>query len=123
MIKTGGANVSPVEIEAALSDCPGLRAGLAVGIPHPSFGEVVILCALPIAGAALDAEAIRNYLRERLAAYKLPRHVLFFEEDEISFTGSQKVQVGPLREEVLRRLRAGRIAIEGFVYSDEAEHA
>jgi len=123
MIKTGGANVSPVEIEAALSGCPGLRAGLAVGVPHPSFGEVVILCALPIAGAALDAEAIRNHLRERLAAYKLPRFVLFFEENEISFTGTQKVQVGPLREEVLRRLRAGHTAIEGFVYGDESEHS
>ena len=122
MIKTGGANVSPVEIELALSDCPGLRAGLAVGVPHPSFGEVVILCALPIAGAAPDAEAIRDYLRERLAAYKLPRHVLFFEEHEISFTGTQKVQIGPLRAEVLQRLRAGRTVIEGFEYSDEEQH-
>ena len=35
MIKTGGANVSPVEIETMLSDCSDLRAGLAVGIPTP----------------------------------------------------------------------------------------
>ncbi|NQZ96732.1 MAG: acyl--CoA ligase, partial [Myxococcales bacterium] len=118
MIKTGGANVSPVEIEVALSDCPGLRAGLAVGIPHPSLGEVVILCALPIRSAALDAEAIRSYLRERLSAYKVPKHVLFFEEDEIAFTGNQKIQVGPLREEVLRRLRAGRTVIDGYAYDN-----
>jgi fatty-acyl-CoA synthase len=83
----------------------------------------VILCALPIAGVDPDAEAIRNYLHERLASYKLPRHVLFFEENEISFTGTQKVQIGPLREEVLRRLRAGRIVIEGFEYGDEDEPA
>ena len=82
----------------------------------------MILCALPIAGAAPDAEAIRDYLRERLAAYKLPRHVLFFEEHEISFTGTQKVQIGPLRAEVLQRLRAGRTVIEGFEYSDEEQH-
>jgi len=118
MIKTGGANVSPVEIEVALSDCPGLRAGLAVGIPHPSLGEVVILCALPIRSAALDAEAIRSYLRERLSAYKVPKHVLFFEEDEIAFTGNQKIQVGPLREEVLRRLRARRTVIDGYAYDN-----
>jgi fatty-acyl-CoA synthase len=121
MIKTGGANVSPVEIETALSDCPGLRAGLAVGVPHPSLGEVVILCALPIPGAAPDAEAIRTYLRVRVAAYKVPRHVLFFRENEIEFTGNQKIQFGPLREEVERRLRTGRIAIDGFVYGDEEE--
>ncbi|MCP4903562.1 MAG: acyl--CoA ligase [bacterium] len=116
MIKTGGANVSPVEIEAALADCPGLRAGLAVGIPHPSLGEVVILCALPNHGSAPPPETIRNFLRERLATYKVPRHILFFDEDEIGFTGSQKIQIGPLREEVGRRLAEANTAIEGFVY-------
>ncbi len=119
MIKTGGANVSPVEIETALSDCPGLRAGLAVGIPHPTLGEVVILCALPNHGSAPAPETIRSYLRDRLAAYKVPRHILFFEEDEIEFTGSQKIQLAPLRDEVERRLCATKISIEGFTYGDE----
>jgi acyl-CoA synthetase (AMP-forming)/AMP-acid ligase II len=119
MIKTGGANVSPVEIETALSDCPGLRAGLAVGIPHPTLGEVVILCALPNHGSAPAPETIRSFLRDRLAAYKVPRHILFFEEDEIEFTGSQKIQLDPLRDEVERRLCATKISIEGFTYGDE----
>jgi len=119
LIKTGGANVSPVEIETALSDCPGLRAGLAVGIPHPTLGEVVILCALPNHGSAPAPETIRGYLRDRLAAYKVPRHILFFEEDEIEFTGSQKIQLAPLRDEVERRLCATKISIEGFTYGDE----
>jgi len=118
MIKTGGANVSPVEIETMLSDCSDLRAGLAVGIPHPSLGEVVVLCALPIPGTSPDPAAIRSYLRERLAAYKVPRHILFFEENEIEFTGSQKIQIGPLRAEVQRRLRASQTVIDGFDYGE-----
>ena len=120
VIKTGGANVSPLEIEAALADCPGVRAGLAVGIAHPSLGEAVILCVLPSARATPEESAVRSYLRERLGAYKLPRRVLFFSEDEIAFTGNQKIQSGPLREAVLRRLRAERAVVAGFEYGDEA---
>ena len=120
VIKTGGANVSPLEIEAALADCPGVRAGLAVGIAHPSLGEAVILCVLPSEGATPEEAAVRSYLRERLGAYKLPRRVLFFSEDEVAFTGNQKIQSGPLREAVLRRLRAERAVIAGFEYGDEA---
>ncbi len=118
MIKTGGANVSPVEIEAALSDYPGLRAGLAVGIPHPTLGEVVILCVLPTQDSTQEPETIRAHLRECLAAYKVPRHILFFTEDEVEFTGSQKIQTGPLRVEVERRLRKAKIEIVGYRYSD-----
>ena len=80
----------------------------------------MILCVLPSAGATPEEAAVRSYLRERLGAYKLPRRVLFFSEDEIAFTGNQKIQSGPLREAVLRRLRAERAVIAGFEYGDEA---
>ena len=120
LIKTGGANVSPLEIEAALGELPGIRAGLAVGVAHPSLGEAVILCVLPSAGATPDEDAIRAHLREKLAAYKVPRRVLFFEEGEIAFTGNQKIQTAPLRQAVLQRLRAERALIAGFEYGDEA---
>jgi fatty-acyl-CoA synthase len=52
----------------------------------------------------LDADQIARWLRPRLATYKQPRAVLFFEESELSFTGSQKVQRVPLRERVLRKI-------------------
>jgi len=116
LIKTGGANVSPVEVEAALRGHPGLRAALAVGVPHPSLGEAVVLCAIPREGAAPEAEEIRAFLRERLAPYKLPRCVLFFRPDELAYTGNQKIQMGPLREAALARLAAGRVEIAGHVY-------
>jgi len=116
LIKTGGANVSPLEIEQALQDFPGLRAGLAVGVPHPMLGEAIVLCAVATEGAQLDAEALRASLRGRLSAYKIPKRVLLFSESELSFTGSQKIQVAPLREKALARLEAEAIEIDGFVY-------
>ncbi|MCH2172069.1 acyl--CoA ligase [Myxococcota bacterium] len=121
MIKTGGANVSPLEIEIALTDCPGLRAGLAVGVPHPSLGEVLVLCALPIQEMISDEETIRSYLRERISSYKVPRHILFFEENEIEFTGNQKIQMAPLRKKVLQRLCSERTSIAGYRYGSEDE--
>jgi acyl-CoA synthetase (AMP-forming)/AMP-acid ligase II len=116
LVKTGGANVSPLEVEAALAGCAALRAGLAVGVPHPTLGEALVLCALPAEGARPTEEEIRAWLRERLAAYKVPRRVLFFREDELHFTGTQKIQLGPLREAALARLAAEGAEIAGHRY-------
>jgi acyl-CoA synthetase (AMP-forming)/AMP-acid ligase II len=116
LVKTGGANVSPLEIEEALARFDGLRAALAVGVPHPTLGEALVLCAVAAEGAAPSEDAVRGFLRERLAAYKVPRRVLFFRPDELSYTGNQKIQVGPLREKALVRLAAEGAAIEGHRY-------
>jgi fatty-acyl-CoA synthase len=116
MIKTGGANVSPLEIENALAGCPGVSVGVAVGIPHPSLGEIVVLGAVPAPGERIDEERVRAWLRERLAAYKVPRRVFAFERAELDFTGTQKVQVDPLRSKILERLRAEGADIGGHRY-------
>jgi len=117
LIKTGGANVSPLEIEAALADHPSIKVGLAVGVPHPTLGEVVVLCAVASGRGTEPRESeIRGFLRERLAPYKVPRRVLFFRENELAYTGSQKIQLGPLREAALRRLQAEAAEIEGHRY-------
>ena len=116
LIKTGGANVSPLEIEAALDARDDVRVGMAVGVPHPTLGEVVIACVVPAAGARPSEKEIRADLRARLAVYKVPRRVLFFEAEELSLTGNQKIQVGPLREAAEQRLRAEGAEIEGAQY-------
>lgn len=116
MIKTGGANVSPLEIEGALGGCPGVSVGFAVGVPHPTLGEIVVLAAVPRPDGALDEERVRAHLRERLASYKVPRRVFAFERSELSFTGTQKVQLEPLREKVLERLGEERAEIAGHIY-------
>ncbi len=120
LIKTGGANVSPVEIESALAKHPGIKVGTPVGVGHPTLGEAIVLCAVPVEGATLDEDEIRSHLRKRLAAYKVPKRVLVFREDEVSYTSNQKVQVAPLREAALERLRAEGAEIDGYRYTPES---
>ena len=83
----------------------------------PTLGEVVVLCAVRTEGSALDEAALRAWLRERLAAYKVPRRVLFFEAGQLAYTGNQKVQTGPLREAALARLQEEGATIEGYRYA------
>ncbi len=114
LIKTGGANVSPVEIEAALAGHRELRVALAVGVGHPTLGEAIVLCAVPAEGRTPDEVAIRAFLRERLSAYKVPKRVLFFRAEELAYTGNQKVQLEPLRKLAVERLAAEGAEIDGY---------
>jgi fatty-acyl-CoA synthase len=119
LIKTGGANVSPLEIERVAQDFEELHVALAVGVPHPVLGEVIVLCAVKSEepGAPdIDESALQQRLRERLAVYKVPKRVLFFPADALSYTGNQKIQVGPLRDLAMERLREEGAIIEGVTY-------
>jgi fatty-acyl-CoA synthase len=106
IIKTGGANVSPIEIDGVLAGYPGLKIGRTVGVPHDTLGEIVVSCVVPHDGATLEEAAIRDFLKERLASYKVPRRVLFFREEDLSMTGSAKVKSGSLRDLAAKRLKA-----------------
>ena len=104
IIKTGGANVSPREVDEALVAHPGVKVAQTVGVPHETLGEVVVTCVVPHQDAGPGAAELRAYLRERLASYKVPRHVLFFGEDEIALTGSAKIKSSDLRDLAAERL-------------------
>jgi len=104
IIKTGGANVSPLEIDAVLSTYPGVRRAQTVGVPHPTLSEMVVSCVVPQDGATLEAGAIIAFMKERLASFKVPKEVLFFSEGEIEVTGSGKVKSAQLRELASARL-------------------
>lgn len=120
LIKTGGANVSPLEIVSILDAYPKLRAALPVGIPHPTLGEALVLCAVASDGVEVSEEEVRAHLKERLAAYKIPRRVLFFAADELTYTSNQKIQVDPLRKAALRRLEDEAAEIDGYRYGARA---
>ena len=107
IIKTGGANVSPVEIDSVIQDLPGVKVCQTVGVPHDALGEMVVTCIVPHEGARLDEETVRNFAREKLASYKTPRRVLFFSEGDLALTGSAKVKTADLRS-----LAAKRLAVE-----------
>jgi acyl-CoA synthetase (AMP-forming)/AMP-acid ligase II len=116
LIKTGGANVSPLEIERALDTLPGLRAARAVSVPHPTLGQAIVLCAVRAEGSAIGEDEVRSYLRSRLSTYKLPRRVLFFAGGELELTANQKIRVAALRDAALARLDAEHAVIDGHTY-------
>ena len=80
-----------------------MKVAKTVGVPHKTLGEVVVACVVPHDEASADADEIRG-LRERLASYKVPRHVLFFREEDIALTGTDKIKSGELRDLATKRL-------------------
>jgi fatty-acyl-CoA synthase len=104
IIKTGGANVSPREVDEALITHSDIKVAQTVGVPHQTLGEVVVSCIVPHDGVIPDAAQLLAFLRQRLASYKVPRHVLFFSEDEVALTGNAKIKAGELRELAAKRL-------------------
>jgi fatty-acyl-CoA synthase len=104
IIKTGGANVSPREVDEALIEHSGVRVAQTVGVPHETLGEVVVACVVPHDDVILDTKQLLAFLRQRLASYKVPRHVLFFRDEEVALTGNAKIKAGELRELAAQRL-------------------
>lgn len=104
IIKTGGANVSPIEVDSTISQCPGVKASQTVGVPDDLLGELVVACVVPHAGASLNEESVKRFARETLASYKVPRRVLFFAEHELNLTGSAKIKTADMRKLATQRL-------------------
>jgi long-chain acyl-CoA synthetase len=75
MVISGGVNIYPAEIEAALHAVPGVHDCAVFGIPDQEFGEALIAVVEPQAGVTLDAAFIRARLKTSLADYKVPKHV------------------------------------------------
>jgi acyl-CoA synthetase (AMP-forming)/AMP-acid ligase II len=96
MIISGGMNIYPAEIEAALEQHPEIYDVAVFGIPSEEWGEVVHATVVRAPGSSLTGEEIAAFGREHLASYKVPRSVDFM--DELPRTGSGKI--------LKRRLRA-----------------
>ncbi len=77
MIISGGVNIYPAEIEAELSLMPSIDDCAVFGIPDDEFGEAVCATIQLREGATLDASQVTDFLRHRLAGYKLPRRIEF----------------------------------------------
>jgi fatty-acyl-CoA synthase len=105
IIKTGGANVSPIEIDTLLKTLPGVKAVQTVGVPDDLLGELAVSCIVPHIGADLNEDAIKAFAKEKLASFKVPRRVLFFDESELELTGSAKIKTSDLRAAATKRLQ------------------
>jgi acyl-CoA synthetase (AMP-forming)/AMP-acid ligase II len=106
MIKTAGANVSPAEVEVALRACPPVKLSRVLGVADPRVDQAVVACIVLRDDATATADEVKAFLRERIAAYKVPRHVLFFDPDEMPMTRS----AAKVRDDALLDLVHARLA-------------
>ncbi len=97
MIKTGGANVSPSEVEAAIREVADLRSHV-VGIDDPARGQVVAALVVICAGASIDVDGLRARLSDRLSTYKVPTRIRLVSEDEVPVMASGKLDLLALKE-------------------------
>jgi fatty-acyl-CoA synthase/long-chain acyl-CoA synthetase len=95
MIISGGMNIYPAEIEAALEQHPGIYDVAVFGIPSDEWGELVHATIVPAPGSELTGDDVMAFAREHLANYKIPRSVEF--TDELPRTGSGKILKRQLR--------------------------
>jgi len=105
MIKTGGANVSPAEIEVALRAFGPAKLARVIGRPDARLGEIAVLCLVLRDGETASTEDVRSFLRERLASYKVPKEILFLADGEVPMTSSDT----KVRDEELRRIIDARL--------------
>lgn len=97
LIVTGGANVYPAEVEAAIGEHPAVADVVVIGLPDEEWGQRVHAIVQPEPGSALNEDAIRAFARGRLARYKVPKAVELVEE--IPRSAAMKVNRRQLSEE------------------------
>lgn len=98
MVITGGLNVYPKEIEMIIDDVQGVMESAVIGVPHADFGEAVV--AVLVAETALDTNALRRFLKDRIAGFKVPKRIMLV--DELPRNAMGKVQKNRLRDQYSR---------------------
>jgi fatty-acyl-CoA synthase len=97
VVISGGENIATIEVEQALTAHPAVSEAAVVGIRDERWGEVPIAFVTARPGETIDAEALREFARERLAGFKVPKRVEVV--DELPKTGTGKIQKFVLREQ------------------------
>jgi fatty-acyl-CoA synthase len=100
VIKSGGINVSPIEVEQLLVRHPHIRDAHVVGVPDSVRGEVVV--AFVDVDAKISEQEVRDFMRERSASFKVPQHVFFYTEEQLPRLASGKVAKYRLVADALR---------------------
>jgi len=104
MIKTGGANVTPGEVEAVLAGYPEVKAAFVVGVPDPERGQNVAAAVVLEPGQTVAGEDLRARVKGDLSAYKVPRHLVVFEDGILPFTDSGKIDKRRLTALLIERI-------------------
>ena len=98
LIISGGANIYPAEVEAAIEAHPAVRGSAVIGLPDEEWGARVHAIVQRTAEAELDEASLRAFLTERLARFKLPKSIEFTDE-------ALRDEAGKVRRAALRQAR------------------
>jgi len=98
MIKTGGINVAPAEVEEILMAAPGVQIALVTGVPDPVRDEIIGAVVVPHPGATVTEAGLLEHCKAQLAGYKLPRAFRVVQETDLPLTTTGKVQKNRLVE-------------------------
>ena len=112
LINRGGQKFFPREIEEILYTHPKILHAAIVGVPDQRLGERSCLCVIPRDRASLTLAEVVDFLRDRIATYKLPEAIELF--DDFPFTPTGKIQRHVLTRQVLDR----RETLAGSVRAD-----
>ena len=96
MLKIGGENVDPMEVEGFLMSHPAIRMAAVVGVPDARLSEVAVAFVQVEPGSKLTEREVIEHCRGRVASFKTPRHIAFV--DEFPMTSTGKIQKVKLRE-------------------------
>ena len=103
VIIRGGEDISPSEIENALSRMENVLQAKVMGAPHPIYGESVEACiTMTDGGASFDQDAMKASLRAEIARYKVPSHIFLYDSFSLNVNG--KLDQRTLRADMLNRL-------------------
>ena len=102
MLKVGGENVDPTEVEAFLLEHPAISKAQVIGVPDPRLAEVACACVVVEPGQAITDADLDSFCRGKMASFKIPRHLLVV--DDYPMTSSGKVQKYLLRQMAAERL-------------------
>jgi fatty-acyl-CoA synthase len=105
MLKIGGENVDPMEVEALLMSHAAITLAAVVGLPDARLSEVAVAFVKVEPGHTLTEREVIEHCRGRVASFKIPRHVVFV--DEFPMTSSGKIQKVRLRERARARPTPG----------------
>jgi acyl-CoA synthetase (AMP-forming)/AMP-acid ligase II len=106
MLKVGGENVAPTEVESHISGHPDVKLVQVIGVPDERLDEVPAAFVELVPGATLDADDVIAWCRGNIASFKVPRHVRFVTESEWPMSAT-KVQKNVLRERLVADLESG----------------
>lgn len=106
VFRVGGENVAPAEIESVILCHPSIALAQVIGVPDARLGEVPAAFVTVKAGAQLDESILREWLRSRVANFRLPRYFAIVSDFEaIGMTASGKVQKVKLRAHAIERFQ------------------